>query len=147
MQSTTLPTPNSDPCRSLRAILHTQAGMIRDGVLRDPERRRGGHSPCLTREQAIAIYQSVERLPVLIERYGVSRHVIVSIRGGAELRDDHPLPEARHSRVQSDHPEADQAHPYDAGSNRTIGLALGLASSSVRSVPQTGIDSHSGPAS
>jgi hypothetical protein len=34
--------------------------MIRDGLLRDPERHRGGHIPKLNREQAIAIFTSAE---------------------------------------------------------------------------------------
>lgn len=105
--------------------------MIRDGLLRDPERRRGGHSPSLSREQAIAFYESTERLAVLIERYGVSRHVIVSIRGGRNYRRfTKYLKRGIHG---CKHLSAKQIRMIRTmpGSNCTIGLALGNASSSV----------------
>jgi hypothetical protein len=105
--------------------------MIRDGLLRDPERRRGGHRSSLTREQAIAIYQSTERLPVLIARYGVSRHVIVSIRGDRNYRQFTKY--LKRGIRGCKHLSAKQIRLIRTmpGSNRTIRLALGIASSSV----------------
>jgi hypothetical protein len=83
-----------------------------------------------------------------MQRYGVSRSVIVSVRGGRKERQftKYLKPAVRrYSRITPEQINRIRTMP---GSNRTIGLVLGIASSSVsQSVPQTRIDSHSGPAS
>jgi hypothetical protein len=106
--------------------------MIRDGLLRDPERRRGGGPrPRLTREQATAVYQSADRLPVLMQRYGVSKSVIVSIRGGLNYRMITRCLKCGIRRFSRLTPKQINLIHTMPGSNRTIGLALGLASSTV----------------
>jgi hypothetical protein len=106
--------------------------MIRDGLLREPERRRGGPRPHLTREQAIAVYRSAEPLPVLMQRYGVSRSVIVSIRGGRNYRMTTRCLKRAIRGFKRITPKQIKLIRTMPGSNRTIGLALGIASSSVR---------------